>query len=197
MQRKIVLASSSPRRHQILSDLGLIFEVDPTSKYEENDLEGEAPEAIVMRHAQGKAREVAARHNDAIIIGVDTLGVMDHQVLGKPKSYEEAFTMIKALQGRTHEVMSGICLLDTKTGLEKVQCQVTEIDFSTLTDKEIEAYLKHEEYLDKAAAYGIQGKAALFVSGIRGDYFNVVGLPVAALNRMLKHFDINLMDIVQ
>lgn len=194
--KNIVLASSSPRRQEILEQIGLKFTVDPAQIYSEIHPEKHAPEALVEMNAVGKAREVASRHERALVIGVDTIGVFEDEILEKPKDREDALRMIRLLSGQTHEVWTAVCVIDTVSNQEITEIEKTKITFASLTEKEVVAYVDHGESMDKAAAYAAQGKAALFIECFEGDFLNVVGLPLQRLNRMLKEFDFHLMDAV-
>ena len=189
---KIVLASTSPRRRELLGLLGLPFEV-VASGYDEDLLSpgGLIPSDYVTQLARGKASEVAGRlDQDALVIGADTTVVLDGAYLNKPTDAADARRMLRTLSGRTHEVYTGLCLI----GGAEVQTDfaVTEVTFDTLTDDIIAAYVTTGEPLDKAGAYGIQGKALSFIPSISGDYFNVVGLPLFLLSKMLSKFGISL-----
>lgn len=182
---RLILASTSPRRRELLGLLGLPFEV-VASRYDEEavDPAGMAPPEYVMRLARGKAEEVARRvEGDALVIGADTTVVQGGQVLNKPGDAADARRMLRALSGRTHEVYTGLCVIhgDTLT----TDFARTEVVFDPLSDAVIEAYVATGEPLDKAGAYGIQGKALSFTPQIRGDYFSVVGLPLDLLRRLL------------
>lgn len=181
----IVLASSSPRRKELLKVLFDDFITD-SSKAEEHFSNGESVENIVMGLARTKARDVAVRYtNEDIIIGADTVVYLDDEILGKPKTKEEAKIMLKRLSGRTHYVLTGVCIIKNKR--EKVFYEKTKVVFCDLTEKEIEEYINSGEPLDKAGSYGIQGKGGKFVKGIEGDYFTVVGLPIHRLYEELKN----------
>ncbi len=187
---QIVLASTSPRRRELLGLLGLPFKV-AGSGYDEAQIDPTAfaPPDYVTRLASGKAAEVAGRlGTDTLVIGADTTVVLDGAYLNKPQDAADARRMLRLLSGRTHAVYTGLCLLRGP----KVQTEyaVTEVTFDTLTDFVIEAYVATGEPLDKAGAYGIQGKALSFIPGIHGDYFNVVGLPLFLLSKMLTEFGV-------
>lgn len=194
--KKIILASQSPRRKQLLESIGLPFEVDPPPFEEFHPSEQSALELVQM-NALGKARSIQGRHEKALILGVDTVGAMHDHILEKPKNKEDAKRMLRMMQGAVHEVLTALAMIDTETGKEMIAVESTHIEFLPLTEKEIEAYVQTGEPMDKAAAYGIQGIASLFVKKIDGDYFNVVGLPMFRLNLMLKEFDIEWMDVVK
>ncbi len=189
---KIVLASGSPRRRELLSVVGVKdFEVCP-AEGEEKAEEGLPPDEIVKSLSGAKAREVAAKFDgDAVIIAADTIVWADGKVLGKPHSEAEAFKMLKALSGRTHEVYTGITLIKGSETLSCAEC--TKVEFRELGDEEINAYIATGEPMDKAGAYGIQGMASLMVKKIDGDYFNVVGLPLCLLGQMLKQIGVRLL----
>lgn len=183
-KRTIVLASASPRRRELLSMLEFgPFTVCPAVGPEK--MPGHAsPEDVVRELAAHKAEEVAARSDpDALIIAADTVVVCDGEILGKPRDEEGAFRMLRLLSGRTHEVYTGLCVRDRDGCV--TEAERTAVRFRTLSDSEIRRYIRTGEPMDKAGAYGIQGKAALFVEGIEGDYYNVVGLPLCRLGCML------------
>ncbi len=185
MTPRFILASTSPRRRELLGLLGLPFEV-VASRYDESIVNpsGMAPADYVTRLAQGKAAEVAGRTDgDAVVIGADTTVVLDGRFLNKPKDAADAHQMLRELSGRTHEVYTGVCLV--RGGTTTTDYAVTAVSFDTLTDNTINAYVATGEPLDKAGAYGIQGKALSFIPSIQGDYFNVVGLPLALLRGLL------------
>jgi len=189
---RLVLASTSPRRQELLGLLGLPFEVIG-SLYDESVIspDGMAPADYVTQLAQGKASEVAGRLDaDALVIGADTTVVLDGQFLNKPTGPDDAASMLRRLSGRTHEVYTGLCVIHGQTLLTNYT--VTEVTFAALTDETIAAYVATGEPLDKAGAYGIQGKALSFIPSISGDYFNVVGLPLYLLGQMLAQFGIDL-----
>ena len=178
-----MLASGSPRRRELLEQMGVAeFEVLP-AKGEETAPEGLPPRELVKQLALQKAREVFALRQDCTVIGADTVVVLDGQVLGKPRDEEDAVAMLTALSGRSHEVYTGMAVLSGGQELTHAEC--TRVDFRTLTEEEIAAYVASKEPLDKAGSYGIQGKACVFIRGIAGDYYNVVGLPVCALHELL------------
>lgn len=179
---KIVLASASPRRVELLSRITPDFIAVPS------DIEEEAagsPEEQVLTLARAKAHKVARRH-EGIIIGADTLVVLDEEILGKPRSRGEAGAMLTRLSGREHTVLTGLYVLSTKSGEQRQACERTTVCFRPLDEEEIDAYLATGEYADKAGAYAIQGRAAPFVERICGDFFNVMGLPLCRLYLLLK-----------
>lgn len=178
---ELVLASQSPRRKELLTLLGHPFRVQVASVDE--TMENLPIEQAVARLSHRKAAAIGADANQ-IVIGADTVVVLDRQVLGKPRDEEDAVGMLRSLSGKTHQVMTGVCVLKGERVL--THTEVTEVTFRPLTDREIESYVATKEPMDKAGAYGIQGGAAPFVEGIRGDYYNVVGLPVCRLGLMLE-----------
>lgn len=182
--RPVVLASGSPRRRELLGQMGVTeFEVLP-AQGEESAPEGLTPDKLVEQLALQKAKEVFALRRDCTVIGADTVVVLDGQVLGKPRDEEDAVRMLTALSGRSHEVYTGMAVLSGGKALTHAEC--TRVEFRVLTEAEIRAYVATGEPMDKAGAYGIQGKACVFIRGIQGDYYNVVGLPVCALHEMLE-----------
>ena len=190
MKTELILASQSPRRSDLLKSIGVHFQVHPSS-FKEIDSSSCLAHEVVLINAKGKADEVAAHYPGKLVLGVDTVGAFQDCVLEKPKDKEDAFRMLKMLQGKTHEVLTGLCLTNGVKTITHVES--THITFLPLTDTEIRAYIETGEPMDKAAAYAAQGIGALFIQKIDGDYFNVVGLPLYRLNLMLKEFDINLL----
>ncbi|MBN2242925.1 MAG: septum formation protein Maf [Acidobacteria bacterium] len=193
-KRKWILASASPRRQEILSRLGMQFQVDPSRIEEPPRRPGETPSRYVIRAARLKARETAIRHPDGLIIAADTVVVLGQHLLGKPASREEAAAMLYRLGGRWHEVWSGLCLLDIGTGHARSASCSSRVHFRTLAAPDIEWYLQTGEYRDKAGAYAVQGCASLFIGRIEGCYFNIVGFPVATFERLCTRSGICLKD---
>lgn len=180
----IILASKSPRRQELLKLLGLEFTVH-TADIDEHMDPSLPPEQEVARVSAEKARAVAKDcAEEDIIISADTIVVIDGQILGKPKSEADAIRMLNLLSGRRHEVMTGLTILSG--GQSQTRVVRTGIEFRRLTDREIDAYVATGEPMDKAGAYGIQGRASIFVSHLDGDYFCVMGLPVCTLTQMLR-----------
>jgi len=194
---RLILASASPRRRELLGLLGLPFD-GVASRFDEALLspQGLTPSDYVTRLARSKATEVALRtEGHALVIGADTTVIRDGETLNKPVDAEDARRMLRLLSGRTHQVYTGLCLIPVQNGLSGsplTEYAVTEVTFDTLTDDIIAAYVATGEPLDKAGAYGIQGKALSFIPGIKGDYFNVVGLPVFLLCKMLARLGVSL-----
>lgn len=184
--RSIVLASSSPRRKDLLKQIKLPFEIIP-SEIDENisSLIG-TPAQKAEQLAYQKAKDVSGRVKSGLVLGADTIVVIDQEILGKPKDPEDAFLMLKKLSGREHEVVTGICLLDLDNNIELVQHETTIVQFIELDDEKITAYIKSGEAFDKAGSYAAQGIGAIFVKGIKGCYSNVVGLPLTRLSNMLE-----------
>jgi septum formation protein len=190
--KQIILASSSPRRKQILEQVGLKFTVE-VSDYEENPIPGMSPSVFVETLSLGKAKAVAKNHNDAIIIGADTIVVLDNQILGKPKTKEDAMQMLKKLSGNTHAVFTGFTIIDTANKKTITNHVETKIRFKKLSKEEIAAYIETGEPMDKAGAYGVQDRGALFVEHIEGDYSSVMGLPILKIFEILKEFGIDIL----
>lgn len=178
----LVLASTSPQRRAILEQLGIPFEVI-APRYEEHDPPTANPVALVRSHARGKARSVAGEGEGRPVLGVDTTVVCGGRVYGKPAGPEQAAEMLDALAGRTHEVVSGLCLWTP--AWEEVEHEVTRVTFRPLTARDVAWYLAADEWRGRAGAYAIQGRGAALVERIEGDYLNVVGLPGALLVRLL------------
>ena len=187
--KTIILASVSPRRKELLEKIGLKFEVD-ASDCEEGINPGLEPREIVRQLSIKKAKSVAARHKNAIIIAADTIGIIDDKILGKPHSENEASKMLREISGKSHLVITGFSILDTTTNKIITAVVNTRVYIKKLTGEEIDAYLKTGEPLEKAGAYAIQGMGAVIVEKIEGDYYNVMGLPLSALVKALKEFGI-------
>ena len=177
---RLILASASPRRSALLSQIGLTFEVFPSEIEEPLPNKDLSPEKVTQKLAKLKARAVAERYTEGIIIGADTLVLFKKELLGKPKNREDAKSMLSRLSGKTHRVITGVALIDVKKKTETTWSEVTKVCFRELCADEIDNYIKSGEAKDKAGAYGIQGRGAAFVKRIDGCYFNVVGLPLAS-----------------
>lgn len=193
MSHKVILASASPRRKQLLEQIGLEFEIIP-SNADEQILPGESPEEHVVRLSHAKAAEVAGRKDveGRWFIGSDTIVLCDGQILGKPVDEQHAAAMLHQLSGREHQVLSGYAILDRTTGQQRAEAVATRVRFRQLTAEEIARYIATGEPADKAGAYAIQGLGVCFVAGIEGSYTNVVGLPLCRLTLALKEFGIPL-----
>lgn len=187
---QIVLASASPRRQELLRQIGLTFEVIP-SHVNEEVATPMAPGRLVEHLAQIKAAEVAARVPGALVLGADTIVVVDGNVLNKPRDRAEAIAMLQSLSGRSHQVMTGVALIQGQKRL--VGHEETAVHFAPLTQSQIERYVDSGEPMDKAGAYGIQGRASAMIRGIEGDYFTVVGLPLHRTVTMLAQFGVNVL----
>ncbi len=187
---KIILASASPRRRELLSALGLAFEVRP-AKGEEHPEPGLDGGETAKRLSRAKCLEIASQaEEDAVVIAADTVVCLDDEILGKPADEEDAARMLKALSGRDHRVYTGVTV--ARGGRVLSDFEETAVHFRPLSEREIAAYIATGEPMDKAGAYGIQGRASLFVRGIEGDYFNVMGLPLCKLGEMLKELGVDL-----
>ncbi|MDD5189932.1 MAG: Maf family protein [Dehalococcoidales bacterium] len=191
--RKIILASASPRRRELLRQIGLKFIVDPVNGEEMPTRSGLEPVKYVELVSMHKAKTVAGRHPDAIIIAADTIGVLDGKIIGKPQNAVEAGKILATLSGQAHCVITGYTVMDTGTGKTVTKSIETLVYIKSLTGTEIEAYVATGEPLDKAGAYGIQGRGAVIVERIEGDYSNVVGLPLFALAETLKEFGVGIL----
>ena len=181
----LILASASPRRQELLRLVTDDFTII-TSHTDESTQPGLAPDALVRVLALRKARAVADAHPHDTVLGADTIVALESTVLGKPADAAQAAAMLRRLSGREHSVYTGVAICSPQG--EHVLCEKTLVRFHELSDKEIARYAASDEPLDKAGGYGIQGAAAIFVSGITGDYYNVVGLPVCALSQVLHRF---------
>lgn len=187
MKLKYILASGSERRQELLHRIVEDFNVS-VSDFDETEVgfNGDI-DKYVKELALGKALNVKEKtKEDAIIISGDTIVVLENNILGKPKGEKDAFNMLKSLSGKTHRVYSGLAVVNTSNNKVEKESLYTEVKFSNLTDEEIKSYIKTGEPLDKAGAYGIQGYGGVFVEKINGCYYNVVGLPLNLLNKMLK-----------
>ncbi|MBI3091176.1 MAG: septum formation inhibitor Maf [Candidatus Tectomicrobia bacterium] len=183
---QLILASRSPRRLKMLRQIGLRCRVRAATAVDETPRQGEPPHAHVQRLALAKASEVAARFPRAFVLGADTIVVLEGRLLGKPRDAADAAAMLRLLSGRTHVVYTGLALLRADPAVQEVAYAATRVTFRTLHEEEVLAYVATGEPLDKAGAYGIQGRAALFVERIDGCYANVVGLPLALLAQLLQ-----------
>ncbi len=187
--REIILASSSQQRHAILKRTGIPFTIGE-SGYEEDLTLPLTPTELVEHLASGKARAVAARHPESIVIAADTVVVCGGEVLGKPLTSKRAGDMLRKLSGKMHSIFTGFVVLDAKTGQLVSRTVETKVRFKELSSEEIDSYVATAESLDKAGGYAIQGAAARFVQRIEGDMDNVVGLPLAALLEELAKFGV-------
>jgi septum formation protein len=179
----LVLASASPRRQELLRNAGIIFEVRPAD-IPEDPLPGEGAKQCAERLARDKALAVALQRPQDVVLGADTVVVVDGQLLGKPSDAADAARMLRLLSGRVHQVITGVCLV--VRSIPSVLSETTLVTVNELTDQDIADYVASGEPMDKAGAYAIQGIASRWISRIEGDYSNVVGLPVALVFRMLR-----------
>ena len=189
----LVLASASPRRQELLQNAGIPFTVYPAN-IPELPLAEESPRACAERLAREKARAVLRQQPGKLVLGADTIVVVDDEILGKPRDEADAMRMLRLLSGRTHQVITGVCLVGAlrtenqklETGFEDTRSESTLVSMTTLSVEDIHSYIASGEPMDKAGAYAIQGTASRWIPRIEGDYFNVVGLPVALVQRMLQ-----------
>ncbi len=182
----LIVASASPRRSELLRNAGISFVVEP-AHVPEQPLPDEQPLVYAQRLARDKALAVFARHPDDVVLGADTIVVAEEHLLEKPRDGEDAARMLRLLSGRAHQVITGVCLMSA--GFEQKEAEITEVQFSSLTETEIASYVATGEPMDKAGAYAIQGVASRWVERIDGCYFNVVGLPVPRVYRMLRRLE--------
>ena len=179
---QLILASSSPRRRELLAKAGYTFEVR-AADIDESLHAGEQPKEYVQRLALEKAQTIAASNPNAVVLGADTTVVLEGEVLGKPADDADAERMLRLLSGRTHQVYTGLAVVQ---GAEhRIHVETTDVVFRAITDEELATYLGSGDAMDKAGAYGIQGYAARWIPRIEGDYFNVVGLPLSAVVGLL------------
>ena len=185
----LVLASASPRRRELLKNAGIPFIVQP-SEIPELPREGEAPQACAERLAREKALDVFRQRPQDFVLGADTIVIVGGQILGKPRDVVDAARILRLLSGRTHQVITGVCLIGPdrkgRSSLRDTRSETTLVTMSELSDEDIQSYVAAGEPLDKAGAYAIQGIASRWISRIEGDYFNVMGLPVSLVYRMLR-----------
>ena len=194
MQR-IILASASPRRRELLDQIGVVFEVCPSSAKEV--MTSSLPQEVVQDLSRCKGQEVFEKTSgDVLVIGADTVVAFQDSILGKPADESMARDMLRRLQGRRHQVYTGVTLFIRQDGakIQKSFYEKTEVVFYPMSEEEIDAYVKTKEPMDKAGAYGIQGRSAVFVEKIDGDYNNVVGLPLARLYQELKQLGIDIKE---
>jgi septum formation protein len=179
----LILASASPRRADLLREAGIDVEIQPAN-VDEDVAPHELPEAYVRRVAEAKARAISGREPGRLVLAADTAVVVDGEILGKPAGSEDAARMLRLLSGRTHQVVSGVCLLKDHERVVETVVEVSTVEFAVLSSAEIAWYVGSGESMDKAGGYGIQGLASRFVTRIEGSYSNVVGLPIAVVYRM-------------
>ncbi len=184
---KIILASSSPRRRELLSKYNLNLQVFPANIVETYG-EGDTPEQIAMSLALQKALWVERHVNNGIIISADTIVILEDKILNKPIDDKDAFQMLNALSGKDHKVITGLSIIRANTNLKIIDFESTIVEFRNISDDKIKSYISTKEPMDKAGAYGIQGYGQVLVKGIKGCYSNVVGLPLAKLDYLLNTF---------
>jgi septum formation protein len=192
---RFVLASASPRRRALLAALGMEFEVIPSNADEIFD--GPSPAAIVEHNARAKRDDIApGLREPAVVIAADTLVFLDEHVLGKPADLDGARAMIRRLSGNTHQVVTGLAVIDTATGAKAEGSECTDVTFRTLTEDEIERFVTIVRPLDRAGAYTVDGPGSLLVAQYRGCYQNVLGLPMVRLDLLLRGIGVNLFDVL-
>jgi len=190
--KQLILASTSPRRKEILSKTRLDFTTE-ASDYEEDMTLDLPPNELVQELSLGKAKDVATKHENAIVIGADTIVVFNDKILGKPTSEQHAKEILQMLSGQENDVWTGFTIIDTKTNKTVSKAIRTRVFFRDLTEQEIDSYIATGEPMDKAGAYGIQDLASIFIEKIEGDYFNIMGFPLFAVVQTLKDFDIHVL----
>jgi nucleoside triphosphate pyrophosphatase len=190
--KRIILASASPRRKELLEKIGLKFEVAP-SNYAEDMRSKLSPDELARSISLEKAKMVASKRKNAIVIAADTFIVSRGKILGKPNTPAEARKMLMMLKGKSHSVITGFTILDTDKNKVLTKSVETIIHIKNLTSEEVDAYVKSKEPLDKAGAYAIQGLGSVIVERIEGDYFNVMGLPLSAVAEGLKEFGVHIL----
>ena len=188
---RVILASASPRRLDLLRQVGIEPEIEPS--HVEEVITSTVPDQVVMELSRQKAEDIAALHTgeDAIVIGADTVVAYDGKILGKPSDEADARAMLASLSGRTHQVYTGVALFSVKEGIIEKKTtfhECTDVTMVSMTEKEIADYVASGDPMDKAGAYGIQGLAAIFISEIKGDYYNVVGLPISRVYHEIEQF---------
>jgi septum formation protein len=181
----IILASASPRRAELLRNAAIPFRVKP-GHVPESPRAGETPLAYCRRLAQDKARAVQSQFPNGFILGADTVVIVDEHLLEKPQDSNDAIRMLKMMLDRSHLVSTGVCLIGPGGSFEDVRSETTEVTFTQMTDDEIRSYVATGEPMDKAGAYGIQGVASRWIKKVNGCYFNVMGLPIGLVYRMLR-----------
>lgn len=188
INRKIILASGSPRRKELLEKMGLTFEI-VKSEFDESSIDYKNPKKLVMKLAESKADEVSKRNDmtsDSLIISADTIVVFKNEILGKPKDDLDAMRMLKLLNNQKHQVYTAMCIIDMKKMSKKVVLSKSDVFFDKISDEKIMDYVKSGEPSDKAGAYAIQGDGSVFIKKINGDYFSIMGLSVNQLYKELS-----------
>lgn len=192
--KKIILASGSPRRKQLLQQMGLDFVCSPANITEDLSFSA-SPQELTRTIALQKAQQVANGLKEGIVIAADTVVTWAGNVMGKPTNKEEAYSMISCLSGQCHQVITGVCVIDVLDNNPEVAAECTDVFFRSLSSREINNYLEYGEWVDKAGAYAIQGRGALLVDHMIGCYYNVVGLPLNRLNLMLRRKGLDLLEV--
>lgn len=187
--KKIILASKSPRRKAILEQIGLTFDT-VVSDFEEKIDTKLNPHKLAKKLSLGKAKSVAQKYNNAVIISADTFVIFNNEIIGKPKNKKDAKRILKLLSGKTHSIITGFTILDTDTKKSISKSVESKVVLKKLSNQEIDDYIKTGEPMDKAGAYDIQEKGAIFIKKIEGDYFNIVGLPIYPVTEELKKFGV-------
>ena len=187
--RKIILASQSPRRQELLNNIGVTFEIIKSNFSEDISDTNKSPETIAEELAYGKAKDVSDKLDSGVILGADTIVVFEGEIYGKPKDEEDANRMLNILSGNTHQVITGVSIIDKDNNKTLIGHEVTNVTFNKLTQDEIKEYIKSGDYKGKAGGYGIQNKGSILINKIEGCYFNVVGLPINKVYRMLKELN--------
>jgi len=197
MKPEIILASSSPVRKEVMDKLRIVYRCQPGEYEEKMELTpGESFEDLAKRLALGKAREVASKVHQAIVIAADSFAVLNREILGKPQTRNQAIEYLDRLSGRIHEFYTGMAIIDTEEEREVVDCAVAKVHFRVLTPEEIQQYVEREEVITAAAAYRIQGLGSVLVEEVKGDYYSIVGLSPSTLTEMFKKLNRNLFDYI-
>ncbi|MBQ3677962.1 MAG: septum formation protein Maf [Succinivibrio sp.] len=186
---KLILASGSPRRKEFISHLGIDFDVE-IPNIDESPVQGETPSELVLRLSRLKADFISQKHSDSVVVAADTVVCFNGMILGKPSSREDAFNMIKMLQGQTHTVYTGVTV--QKGNLKRSKVVSTEVTFDSMDDEFIRNYVASGECDDKAGAYAIQGMASMFISQVKGSVSSVVGLPINEVVKYLREFGLEI-----
>jgi septum formation protein len=192
--KKIILASGSPRRKLLLEQIGLEFSTWPAN-IDEDLSTPVPPQELVQVIAYHKAQEVSRQLDGGIVVAADTIVVWQGTIMGKPDNRDEAFMMLSRLSGQSHQVITGICVINVQDNVSDLDVEITDVFFAHLSSEEINCYLECGEWVDKAGAYAIQGLGALLVTRIEGCYFNVVGLPLNRLKLMLRKHGVDLLGV--
>ena len=181
----VILASASPRRKTILSQVDLDFTIEPSKVNEDSSIDL-LPKAFCEHWAREKANDIAKSHSDKLIIGADTVVIMNDKILGKPKNYNESFAMLKSLSGKTHQVLTGVSLIHFNLGIDFTFNEATDVSFCLLSDEEINKYIDKYKPYDKAGSYGIQDGFSVYVEKINGCFYNVMGFPISRFHKFYK-----------